>query len=71
MVYSDGMTTKMLSEVEVGEQVLAMGAKTFTEPLTVTEIKRLNGSPIFFRLHGGRGWPMAPGTAEETEVTVA
>lgn len=65
------MTTKLLSEVEVGEVVLAMGTKTFTEPVPVTEIKRYKGSPILFRLQGGRFWPMQPGTAEVTEVTVA
>ena len=67
--------TKNLNDIEVGDKITAMGSKVFTDTLTVVHIDRYKGSVICVKLnngnHGGQPfWPMSPGVAEATTVTV-
>jgi hypothetical protein len=72
-------TSKNLNDIQVGDVVLAMGDKTFTEPLTVISVDRFNpktkkmgsGDVVCVKLNGGRFWPMQPGIASRTLITVA
>lgn len=63
--------TKTLNDVAVGDKVLAMGAKTFTAPLTVQKITRFGGSVVMVNLSNGAFWPLHAGQAAQTQITVA
>lgn len=64
-------TAKSLNDIAIGDVVLAMGANKFDAPLTVQDVVRFNGSVVNVVLVGGRFWPMQPGRAEATTITVA
>lgn len=62
---------KNLNDIQEGDRITAMGAKVFTETLVVTEVTRYKGAVVSVILAGGRFWPMQPGRAAQTIVTVA
>ena len=68
-------TTKCLNDVQVGDRIIAMGDKQFTDVLQVVSVDRYKGSVVCVKLDNGKPghqpfWPIQPGRAEAITVTV-
>lgn len=69
---------KSLNDVQVGDRITAMGDKEFDSTLEVTKVERYKEDVVLVVLAatGAFGnlspfWPMQPGRAAATEITVA
>lgn len=63
-------TTKTLQDVRVGDRIVAMGSKRFTDALTVESVDRHKGEVVNVILNGGRFWPISSGDAAVTTIEV-